>query len=285
MANFRQSRSRLFAAFTASVAIAAFFASASPASAFYIQNHESITRAALPADQVSQSAIAQILVGPPPGAGVVGSDAFFADNFRHLDNATNPAEVCTLATQAWNTFAPVILNGSQLINGELADGPAARAAFGGLLHVQQDFYAHSNFVDINVAEGQPDRLAPAIFPTCDPAALPAGLYTGYFDVTANHDDPLAGCPASGPPPGFAECHSTLNKDGPSTPRGSAAATPTQTMYDVAAMLATQASTDLYYQARTAVAAANGEEAAAMLFQGSGQVTAPVAVVTDPGAGK
>lgn len=27
-------------------------------------------------------------------------------------------------------------------------------------------------------------------PTCDPAAFPPGLHTGYFDVLANHDDLL-----------------------------------------------------------------------------------------------
>jgi len=56
------------------------------AQAFFIQNHERITRDALPADQVNDIAMLQILNGPPPGAGAVGSDAFPTDQWRHIDN-------------------------------------------------------------------------------------------------------------------------------------------------------------------------------------------------------
>lgn len=243
---------------TAVAAVAAFCVPT--ASAFYVQNHESITRAALPADQVSPAALQQITVGPPPGGGVVGSDAFATDEFRHLDNSLNPADICARAGQAWGLFSPIVQNGSVLVNGGLADGPGARAAFGALLHTQQDFYAHSNWVEIDLAIGQPDRLAPPIFPTCDPAAFPPELHTGYFNLAAgDHDsDPLGGCPPGGPPPPFVECHSTLNKDGSSRPN-----------YGVAAALATRASTDLFWWVRNWVASVNGEEAAVQLFQAPG----------------
>jgi hypothetical protein len=59
-------------------------ASASP-SAFKIQNHERVTRDALTPVGVDSAALGQILVGPPPGAGAVGSDAFFADDLYHAD--------------------------------------------------------------------------------------------------------------------------------------------------------------------------------------------------------
>lgn len=259
-------------AIVAITAVAAFFGlPAQNAQAFYIQNHETITRNALPPDQVSESAMIQILVGPPPGAGAVGSDAFFSDEFRHLDNATNPTQLCAEAKQAWNTFEPLILSGSKPAAGGLADGPEARAAFGGLLHVQQDFYAHSNWVDLNIAAGQPEKVAPAIFPTCNPAGFPAALHTGYFALDlGNHEDPLTGCPGGGPPPGYQECHSTLNKDGPSTVRGSQPVAGTNmTEYDLAAQLATTASTALYQQIRSLVAKSNGENAAVLLFQADG----------------
>ena len=71
----------------------------------------------------------------------------------------------------------------------------------------------------------------------------------------------------GPPPGFKECHSTLNKDGPDTPRGSQPVAGTnKTMYDLAALLATRATTDLYRQLRDLVASTNGQDAATALFQ-------------------
>lgn len=240
------------------------------ANAFYVKYHEVITRNALPADQVSQLAINQILVGPPPGGGVMGSDAFATDEFRHLDNSINPSDICDRARVAWDVFSPVVLSGSVLNGNVEVDGPGARAAFGALLHTQQDLYAHSNWVEDDVAIGQLDRLAPPIFPTCNPADFPADLHTGYYSIDFAQQFPLEGCPAGGPPPGFQECHSALNKDGPHTPRGSQLIPATnKTMYDVASALATRASTDLYFQIRDWVANMNGQNAAVQLFQQGG----------------
>jgi hypothetical protein len=259
--------------------VAALFAMPAPqAHAFFIQNHETITRAALP--QIPNDVMTQILVGPPPGAGAVGTDAFFNDDFRHLDNAPNPSTMCSLAQQAWNVFDPIILSGSQVVGGGLADATGARAAFGGLIHVQQDFYAHSNWVDT-----QGNQIAPAIFPSCNPGAFP-GLFTGYFELGSpppDVDNPLSGCPAGGPPPGFQQCHSTLNKDGPNTIDGSQQAPGTgMTKYQVAAQLATTATTTLYQQIRAQVASANGENAAQLLFGAGGGGGTPVPV--DSGTG-
>lgn len=253
-------------------AVASFVAFAPRAQAFYVKYHETITRNALPADQVSQLAVNQILIGPPPGGGAMGSDAFATDEFRHLDNSINPVDICNRARLAWDTFSPIILSGS-VVNGNVeVDGPGARAAFGALLHTQQDLYAHSNWVDDNIAIGQVDRMAPPIFPVCNPADFPADLHTGYYNIDFSQQFPLEGCPAGGPPPGFQECHTTLNKDGPHTPRGAMAVPGTNlNEYDVAAQLATRASTDLYFQIRDWVANANGENAAVQLFQQGGRM--------------
>jgi len=162
---------------------------APPAQAFQIQNHERITRDALQPLGVDQAAIGQILVGPPPGAGAVGSDAFFSDEFRHIDGANNPVEICNLTQEAWNFFTPIILAGARPSGpggSDLVDGPAARAAFGGLAHALQDFYSHSNWIEDSIAINQPDRMPPPLMPTCDPAAFPPGLHTGYFDILADH---------------------------------------------------------------------------------------------------
>ena len=61
------------------------------AQASKIRNHERVTRDPLAPLGVDPTGLGQILVGPPPGAGAVGSDAFFADDFRHIDNAKAPA--------------------------------------------------------------------------------------------------------------------------------------------------------------------------------------------------
>jgi hypothetical protein len=141
--------------------------------------------------------------------------------FRHLDNAKNPVDICASAQDAWNIFTPVLLSGAQPIGPAAQtwsmDLPPARRSV--VAHALQDFYAHSNWVEDNIAPGQPERLAAPIFPTCSPAAVPPGLHTGYFSMDFSSDFPLGGCPPGGPPPGFQECHSVLNKDGSSEPAG------------------------------------------------------------------
>jgi hypothetical protein len=267
----RRLRQGLLVVIAATTTVAALCGLPAPnAQAFYIQNHEFITRNALPPDQVDQAALFQILIGPPPGAGAVGSDAFFSDEFRHIDNAKDPAEICARTQEAWNIFMPIVFNGAQATGpggADLVDGPGARAAFGGLIHAMQDFYSHSNWVEDNIAVGQLERLAPPLMPTCDPATLPAGLHTGFFSMEYSPEFQLDGCPPGGPPPGFAECHTTLNKDGWNTPRGSTPVPGTNmNNFDLAVLLATRATTDLYQQVRALVVNNAGECVASNLFQ-------------------
>lgn len=259
MTHFKRPGRRLTAiitTLTVIVGVAGIFAAT--AQAFFVPNHTFITQNALPPAEVDPGAMAFILVGPPPGAGAVGSDGFATEAFRHLDNANSPGDICARAGEAWSAMAPALFTGA-LPTGpggaDLVDRPAALAAFGGLAHTVQDFYSHSNWVEDNVASGQLERLAPPIFPACDPAAFPPGLHTGYFSMDFSSDFPLQGCPPAGPPPGFAECHSTLNKDGPFTPRGGARIFGTNwNNYDLAALLATRATTDLFWQLRGMVVA-------------------------------
>lgn len=231
-------------------AITALFSVPTPtAQAFDSPSHERIVRDALAPNGVDPLAMAQILNGPPPGGGAIGSDAFPGDTFRHLDNATSPADICARAQQAWNVFSPSLLDGAQPAGPRytvLANGPAARSAFGGLAHAVADFYSHSNWVDLNIAAGQPDTPGPQLFPTCDPASMPAELHTGFFSLIYGP----GGCPIGGPPPGYQDCHSTLNKDGPYTSRGRTPV-PGTTMneYDLTAQLAIQATAQLYEQIR------------------------------------
>lgn len=233
--------------------------------AFSIPNHEMITRNALPPDQVDQLALAEILVGPPPGGGAMGSDAFPTEQFRHIDNSQNPTDICARGQQAWNTFSPVMLDGAQYTGNGLANPLTARAAFGALLHALQDFYAHSNWVEDNIVAGQLYRLAPPIFPTCNPADFPADLHTGYFNLQFGTE----GCPPGGPPPGFQQCHSTLNKDSNTEPEGSKPVPGTNmTMFDLAAQLATTASTNMYQQLRGLIAGTDGDDSATCFFQAS-----------------
>ncbi len=261
----------ILSVFAVAITVTASVGFATPtAQAFYIQIHEMITRNALPADQVTNDAMIQILVGPPPGGGAVGSDAFATEDWRHLDNAANPVDLCARARIAWDVFSPVLLSGSFLAGGNLVNGPAARAAFGALLHTQQDFYSHTNWVEDNIAVGDVYRIAPPIFPVCNPADFPADLHTGFFNMDFSQEFPLQGCPPAGPPPPFQECHLTLSKDGPGDIRGGQPVPGTnQNMFDVATALATTASTNLYNQLRGLVTTTNGTPAATMLFTTGG----------------
>jgi hypothetical protein len=269
MAAIRRSRLGLLAVIVATAVVTALLASPAPkAQAFLPQNHERITRDGLPPGEVDDAAYLQIFVGPPPGAGVAGSETFQLPDFRHFDNAKNPADICARAQDAWNFFIPLILGGALPIGTELVDGPQARAAFGGLLHAVQDFYAHSNWVELNVAAGQPERPVPPLYPTCDPATLPAGLYTGFYDLGLVAD---GGCPPGGPPPGFAQCHTTLNKDDNNNPKMSPEGLvrvrgAKKNYFELAMLLAARETTEVYHQVRGLVTDRYGECAATNLFQ-------------------
>ena len=247
--------------------------SAPPAHAFQIQNHERITRDALTPLGVDQAAMGQILIGPPPGAGAVGSDAFFADEFRHIDNANTPVEICNLTQQAWTFFTPIILAGARPSGpggSDLVDGPGARAAFGGLAHTPAGL-----LLPLQLGRGQHrDQPARPHAAPADAHLRPRGLPAGPAHRILRRPRPTTttrwrGCPPGGPPPGFVECHSTLNKDDWNTPRGVIlvpGTNPPINNFDLAAQLATTATADLYWQVRDLVAADAGPCAADNLFQ-------------------
>ena len=82
-------------------------------------------------------------------------------------------------------------------------GEAALTAFGRLLHTTQDFYAHSNWIELHVDE--------APVPVWDQrlSSLPADIVSGTFWLgfpkLCGHDAPT---------------HEQLNKDSPTSPEGS-----------------------------------------------------------------
>ena len=142
------------------------------AQAFDPPFHERIVRDALTPDLVDNTAMIQILAGPPPGIGAIGSDLSPAQAFRHFDNAKNPADICTRARDAWNFYIPAVTSGARPAGPGftvLVNGPGARSAFGGLAHALADFYSHSNWVELNAAAGQPEQTRPPAFPHMRPS--------------------------------------------------------------------------------------------------------------------
>jgi hypothetical protein len=222
-----------------------------PAFALKLGPHEQILRSTV-RPRVGVMPFDQILGTFPSGLGNLGSDRHQFDDFRHFDSAPSRQTVCDRANAAWSKFSGEIRGLVQPQNapeydqiGGLAD---ARSSFGALTHALQDFYAHSNWIELHLAAGQPPPIATALFPNCVPTALPAGLETGYFDLSHG----LSGCPYSPlndawiPPAGFSFCHETLNKDSDQTRHGRELVPGTNTTYHaIAVQLATDHTLALY----------------------------------------
>lgn len=190
---------------------------AGSAAAFKPGPHVEITRQALGV-RVSSAALSDFTGNLLLGSGNIGSDLHQLDGSRHIDSAPGPQAVCDRANAAWSTFYGTMRDSIQPYYPpdftQLLGVPQARSAFGALLHALQDFYSHSNWVELFVSAGQSPPLATQLFPSCQASSLPAGLMTGYFGLEWG----IAGCPYSAisnawiPPAGFTYCHETLNKD-------------------------------------------------------------------------
>ena len=118
-----------------------------------IQYHESITRRAL-SERFSPPALDAILAANIKQddllTGQIGHDEY------HYDNSKIVASDRYLEDQRIQTLAALQNN----------DQPSAWAAFGRLTHTAQDFYAHSNYVDLWLAHV--DGKAPPPPPQIDP---------------------------------------------------------------------------------------------------------------------
>jgi hypothetical protein len=206
-----------------------------PTHAFEASVHEQIVTAAL-SGKVSSEALSLIRLAN------VASDADQFSHWRHFDNAPTPAVLCqewsagidTLLKEAVQFSAP---EGDALAS--LADRPTALKAFGNATHAIEDFYSHTNWVELSLRTPGMPRLAPLFSTSCDLGAFPR-LQSGYYNIRYG----LGGCPPSGPPPPFEYCHSQLNKDGDHN-EGHASATGAMTYHQLAVQLATEATAELW----------------------------------------
>jgi hypothetical protein len=220
---------------------------ATPANAFKLFAHEAILRLALPPLGMPNNVVFTILGDLPSGTGNLGSDLHQSDAFRHFDNAKNPIDICARATAAWSRFYGEIRTNVQPGAPpyfEVQGLEKARQSFGALTHALQDFYAHSNWIEIFIDQNLSPSLATSLFPNCNAAALPAGLQTGFYAFELAN---WGGCPPTGAPAGFKYCHENLNKDQGSSLEGRKTVPGTSTTYySVAAQLALSHTTRLYH---------------------------------------
>jgi hypothetical protein len=283
-----------------------------PASAFSLDVHKAILYLALPQGNsnptdVDQGAMADIVGSFWSGYGNLGSDLHQFDEFRHFDNASSPTDVCARASQAWSTFINRIDSGSQIsydpnfFYDRLLNATDARWAFGELTHALQDFYSHSNWIEISLWTGNSPSEAP-LFPTCSPTALPPELQTGYFKLSLENG--IKGCPKAGPPQPFKYCHKTLNKDEPNIGHGAEIAPGGMTYHQWAVQLAVDHTKHLYEMIRFIITGSvipvtrdvSGACVARLLFQsslsiscldlsGNWTVTVPDPDTRNPGVGQ
>jgi hypothetical protein len=136
-----------------------------------IQYHKTITRKAL-SERFSLRALEAILVANIKQddllTGQIGHDEY------HYDNNAIAASNRYIEKQR-------ILALSALQN---EDPPAAWAAFGRLIHTAQDFYAHTNYVDLWLAhfsrDGQTPPPPPKIVPLMDELVHTPELHSGVL---------------------------------------------------------------------------------------------------------
>ncbi len=237
------------------VALATVALAAAPALAFKLPQHEEIVRTSLAPAGVPPAVLDTVVGTLASGRGNLGSDRHQADAFRHFDNAPDPATVCARADEAWARFYGEIR--SSVRPGPVSESTTAqgnekaRESFGALTHSVQDFYAHSNWIEISLAENADPPLADTLFPSCDAAALPEGLQTGFY---AFELDNWGGCPAGGPPSPYEFCHETLNKDDDSSIEGAKTALPQGISYhELAVQLAARHTRELYQIVTTSLA--------------------------------
>lgn len=175
--------------------------------------HQEITRAALgDGSAMGDDALRRVI------AAVVASDLHQLDPQRHFDNAPTPDVVCLRWKEGidrWFREAVAFTVPKDDDKRELQDRKAALERFGWVAHAIQDFYSHSNYVELSQGGPVPpaDRI---LLDECGP--LPPGLQTGYFSLRYGPDGcpPLVGGPPRPPAP-YRYCHSQLNKDNPSRP--------------------------------------------------------------------
>jgi hypothetical protein len=193
-----------------------------PVSGFHLGPHEAIVRSALPAGKkMDADALRRVIDAN------LSMDLHQADSERHFDNARDPADICDLWKRGLNNYLDRALTFAEPIGTEkreLADRDKALDEFGYATHAIGDFYSHTNWIELHppsaggVLFGTPPQ-APILAQSCDAAAFPADLHSGYFDVGSTSASNGLGCNAAARSKGW-ECHSALNKDSKDEPRGS-----------------------------------------------------------------
>jgi hypothetical protein len=168
---------------------------------------------------------------------------------RHFDNAPSREMICERWRKGLKVFIDRAIELSAPTSNERRaprNRKGALKAFGAASHALADFYAHTNWVELGIAQGDLETLAPLLGDTCNVNDLPVGLESGYFSLWHG----LSGCPKSAgkpnPPTGYNYCHEQLAKDHPHKGHGAdRISVGGPTYHELAVLQATRATRQLW----------------------------------------
>ena len=168
---------------------------------------------------------------------------------RHFDNAPNREMMCERWQRGLKAFSDRAIELS-VPTGQtqrrLKNRKGALKAFGAATHALADFYAHTNWVELGVAQGNWETLAPLLGETCNVSDFPIELESGYFSLRYG----VSGCPQTAgkpqPPKGYRYCHEQLAKDYPDRGHGADRIDVSgPTYHELAVLQATRATRELW----------------------------------------
>jgi Heterokaryon incompatibility protein Het-C len=142
----------------------------------------------------------------------VGSDVHQFAPEQHFDNAPNPGVLCDRWRNGIDTYLKSAVKSSAPEGDDLAKVKGRVDAlewFGRATHAIEDFYSHTNWLELTLATPGTPAIAPLNKDTCDLSRFP-DLQSGFFALSLSNG--ASGCPKSGPPAPYIYCHLGLNKD-------------------------------------------------------------------------
>jgi hypothetical protein len=179
--------------------------------------HEDIVRDALGGGHsMSARALGRVIIANKL------SDLYQLSPERHFDNAPDRRTLCDRWEHGLKRFLDLAVERGvpeQNAGNVPRNRKGALHALGAATHALADFYAHTNWTELHVAQGQVQTLAPLLGETCDEDRFPTELQSGYFSLRYG----LCGCPKKRgelkPPVGYRYCHEQIAKDHPQKGHG------------------------------------------------------------------
>ncbi len=204
-----------------------------------VKTHERIVRDAL-IGRMSAEALNWVVVAN------LRCDLYQLSPERHFDSAPDRETLGRLWRMGLRRF---YLRALDLMKPPAFDASQRKPAlqyFGRASHALADFYAHTNWVEIQVAAGDMDALAPLLETPFDPQNYPEELQSGYYSLRYG----IKGCPnVQGsylPPAPFRFCHETIAKDHADKGHGADLATPAgPSYYELAVNMAVRSTAELW----------------------------------------